>query len=95
MIGYVSMTLENDLWVQGCLATLDELVVAESSRGRGVGTRLLRAMFSLARESGARRVELTSAYHRREAHALYTSLGFENRGFVFSKPLATRSQSRP
>jgi hypothetical protein len=33
------------------------------------------------------RVELESAFHRKKAHAFYERQGFENRGYLFSKPI--------
>lgn len=87
VVGFSSMTLDESLWVEGCLVYVDELVVDESFRGRGIGSRLLEATIALARGCGARRVELDSAAHRVEAHGFYRQRGFENRGFVFSKPL--------
>jgi len=87
LVGFAALTFENSLWMQGRLAIVEEFVVEESYRGRGIGTRLLEAAVAMARARGARRVELDSATHRTEAHAFYRQRGFENRGFVFSKPL--------
>jgi hypothetical protein len=40
-----------------------------------------------ARRQGCKRIELDSAFHRAQAHALYEDLGFEKRAFLFSKVL--------
>lgn len=81
------MTIKNNLWQEGFLAHLDELVVNSAHRGCGLGSQLLEAMISLAKERGCVRVELDSAFHRTEAHAFYECRGFENRAYLFSKPL--------
>jgi glucosamine-phosphate N-acetyltransferase len=39
------------------------------------------------RRQASRRVELDSAFHRKQAHRFYEQLGFENRAYLFSKAL--------
>jgi len=87
IVGFCSMTIKNNLWQEGFLAHLDELVVNRAHRGCGLGSQLLEAMILLAKERGCARVELDSAFHRTEAHAFYERQGFENRAYLFSKPL--------
>ena len=83
IVGFGSLTLKNNLWQQGYLAHIDELVVDSDYRGRGIGTQLLNQLVRLARDRGCRRVELDSAFHREQAHQFYQQHGFENRAFLF------------
>lgn len=92
VVGFCSVNIRNSLWQQGLIAHIDELVVHESHRRRGVGTALLRRAGEVAAEVGCKRLELDSAHHRAEAHAFYESLGFQNRALLFSKSL-TRTDS--
>ncbi len=55
---------------------LENVVVAASARRRGVGRRLLDAVFDLARTTGCYKVQLLSRAERLEAHAFYESCGF-------------------
>ncbi len=87
IVGFCSLTLKNSLWQQGFLAHLDELVVDETARGRGIGSALLLAAIAIARDNNAARIELDSAFHRLEAHQFYQQKGFENRAFLFSARL--------
>ncbi|MBK7948879.1 MAG: GNAT family N-acetyltransferase [Deltaproteobacteria bacterium] len=87
LIGFGTLTFKNNLWVEGCLAHVDELVVEGTSSGQGVGTRLLEELIMTARQRGCRRVELDSAHHRQQAHQFYEKQGFENRALLFSRPL--------
>ena len=87
VVGFGSLTIKNTLWPEGPLVSVDELVVDEKHRGRGIGTKLLAGLVSLAEERGCRRVELDSAHHRKEAHQFYQQQGFENRACLFSKAL--------
>ena len=63
----------------GVRAWIEDVVVDESVRGRGVGAALIRRAMALAVSRGARTVELTSRPHRTAANELYRKLGFERR----------------
>lgn len=63
-------------WVK---ARIEDVVVDESARGRGVGEALVKACLDVARKRGARVVELQSARRREAANRLYPRLGFELR----------------
>jgi ribosomal protein S18 acetylase RimI-like enzyme len=63
----------------GTRAWIEDVVVDESARGRGVGAALTREAVRLARAEGARTVDLTSRPSRGAANRLYERLGFEQR----------------
>jgi ribosomal protein S18 acetylase RimI-like enzyme len=63
----------------GLRAWIEDVVVDESARGRGVGAALTREAVELARAAGARTVDLTSRPSREAANRLYERLGFELR----------------
>jgi ribosomal protein S18 acetylase RimI-like enzyme len=63
----------------GVRAWIEDVVVDESARGRGIGEALTVRAVELAREAGARSVELTSRPTREAANRLYRRLGFEER----------------
>lgn len=85
--GFACIAIKNNLWVAGNFAYIDELVVDEVFRGRGIGTRLMEEMILIANERGCKKIELDSAFHRVRAHEFYRNLGFVKRSFVFSKDL--------
>jgi ribosomal protein S18 acetylase RimI-like enzyme len=60
----------------GPRAWIEDVVVDESVRGRGLGEALTRAALGLARDRGARGVELTSRPSREAANRLYRRIGF-------------------
>ncbi len=60
-------------------ARIEDVVVDEPSRGKGVGEALVRRCLEVARERGAEIVELQSARWREVANRLYPRLGFELR----------------
>ena len=63
----------------GVRAILEDVVVDERMRRRGVGEALVRRAIELAREAGANGIALTSNQKREAANRLYQSMGFELR----------------
>ncbi|MFQ5557587.1 MAG: GNAT family N-acetyltransferase [Acidimicrobiales bacterium] len=63
----------------GVRAWIEDVVVDETARGRGVGRAINEAAVRRAREAGARTVDLTSRPAREAANRLYRSIGFEPR----------------
>ena len=60
-------------------ARIEDVVIDEKARGRGLGKALVERCIELARERGAEVVELQSASWREAANRLYPALGFELR----------------
>ena len=74
----------------GMRAWIEDVVVDEAARGRGVGEALNRTALERARHAGARTVDLTSRPSREAANRLYQRLGFEPRDTnVYRKVLET------
>jgi ribosomal protein S18 acetylase RimI-like enzyme len=63
----------------GVRSFIDDVVVDEKVRRRGIGEALVRHAMDLARQAGASGVALTSNPQRRAANHLYQSIGFELR----------------
>lgn len=63
----------------GLRAWIEDVVVDEAARGRGVGEALNEEAIRRARARGARTVDLTSRPSREAANRLYARLGFEKR----------------
>jgi ribosomal protein S18 acetylase RimI-like enzyme len=63
----------------GLRAWIEDVVVDEAARGHGVGAALTNAAVEIAREAGARTVDLTSRPARAAANRLYERLGFQLR----------------
>lgn len=60
-------------------AWIEDVVVDEAGRGRGVGAALVQAALDRSAERGARTVDLTSRPSREAANRLYVRMGFEAR----------------
>lgn len=56
---------------------VEDVVVDSKARKRGVGRALLRKAIEIAQAQGCKTLSITSSPHRRAAHALYLSEGFQ------------------
>ena len=61
----------------GIRSIVEDVIVEENLRGRGIGKALLEYAIVLARKSGANGITLTSNPRREAANHLYQSMGFE------------------
>lgn len=75
IIGTLTLTLYRI--PTGLQARIDDVVVDDAGRGKGIGEALSRRAIELAREAGARAVSLTSRPSREAANRLYVRLGFQ------------------
>jgi len=88
VIGLCALSLRNNLYAQGILANIDELVIDEKYRGKGIGKLMLDDATSIATNKNCAFLELESAFHREDAHRFYEKEGFEKTGYFLSKKLA-------
>jgi ribosomal protein S18 acetylase RimI-like enzyme len=63
----------------GVRAIIEDVIVDESARGRGIGEALVQHALEIARERGAAGVSLTSSPRREAANKLYQKMGFKRR----------------
>lgn len=66
---------------------IDDLVVREEFRGKGIGTMLIEAAEKIAQSSGARSLGLSTLAGNTPARTLYSSLGFSELYVEFEKDL--------
>jgi GNAT superfamily N-acetyltransferase len=62
---------------------LEDVFVAESERGGGLGTALVNEVIAAAREAGCYKLVATSRAARPKVHELYERLGFASYGLEF------------
>ena len=63
----------------GKKAIIEDVIVDESARGKGVASRLMDRAIEIARENGVRKIELTSNPTRIAANKMYVKYGFKVR----------------
>lgn len=76
---YGSLTLAVFTIPTGTRAWIEDVVVSENARGKGVGRLLSQRAVDLAMELGAKTIDLTSRPSREVANNLYKSIGFIQR----------------
>lgn len=74
-----SLTLVTFRIPTGIRAWIEDVVVDQAERGKGIGEALTRAALDRAAELGARTVDLTSRPSREAANRLYQKVGFKLR----------------
>ena len=77
----------------GLRAWIEDVVVDEAARGQGIGSALTVEALRIAREAGARTVDLSSRPSRVAAGRLYEKLGFQARE-TRDVPLASTGATR-
>jgi GNAT superfamily N-acetyltransferase len=86
-LGLISVHRMPVLHAGGVVAYITALVTASSARGRGVGRALLESAERWARAGGCKRLTVTSAERRSDAHAFYVACGMPYTGRRFAKAL--------
>ena len=77
IVGILSLTVYRV--PTGLRSIVEDVVVDEKMRRRGIGEALVRHAIDLARDAGVNGVSLTSNPQREAANQLYQSMGFERR----------------
>lgn len=77
IVGYVHVADFKPLYFDS-LANLLGLAVAEDYRRQGVASALIKQVEIWARSKNLKMIRLNSAGVRKEAHAFYKALGFDN-----------------
>jgi GNAT superfamily N-acetyltransferase len=87
VLGVIDMEYHQRLGDHRPQARVNDLVVTERARGRGVGALLLGRAETLARKRGCFRMALVTAGWRDASIAFYEREGFQGYGAWFVKPL--------
>jgi GNAT superfamily N-acetyltransferase len=87
VVGLATMHVRHMINHDAPLAQLTTLVVDERCRGQGVGRALVETVERLARARPCKRLVVTTALRRTDAHAFYETLGFIHTGRRYGKDL--------
>jgi GNAT superfamily N-acetyltransferase len=87
VVGIAGLQVGLSLEYDGVVGKLSELCVDEARRRQGIGEALVAAIEDEARDRGCVLLYLTTAERRKDAHAFYDRIGFEETGRRFAKTL--------
>jgi GNAT superfamily N-acetyltransferase len=90
IVGSFALLIMENLAHRGAPSGIvEDVVVREDWRGRGVGTRMMRFALERCRHRGCYKLALSSHLVRTQAHRFFASLGFSQHGLSFvAWPLA-------
>jgi len=77
ILGFINFSTRQTVMHPAPSGLIDELVVSESSRGKGVGKQLMRAVVDKCRELGCCEVEVSTEKSNTKARRFYRDCGFE------------------
>jgi GNAT superfamily N-acetyltransferase len=92
---FVNVELRSRLNFTSPQAWMPEVIVDETTRGRGLGAALLSRAEEVARDRGCWGMSLESANWRVDAHRFYVREGWTDSGHAFSKSLSDRPWPPP
>ncbi|MBK9193050.1 MAG: GNAT family N-acetyltransferase [Crocinitomicaceae bacterium] len=86
-VGFVSCHIQLLLHHSGPIAEIQEMVVAETHRSKGVGNKLMEFLLNELRKRNIPQVEVTSNKKREDAHRFYLKENFADSHKKFTKEL--------
>lgn len=88
VVGTFALLIMDNLAHMGApSAVIEDVNVAPSCQGLGIGTRIMEFAMARAREAGCYKLVLSSARDRIDPHRFYRKLGFSQHGLSFEVPL--------
>ena len=81
--GFINFTTRKTISHRGLSGLIDELIVAKSYRGKGVGKQLLSSAIEKSRQLGCCEVEVSTEKTNIKAREFYRQCGFTERGVLF------------
>jgi GNAT superfamily N-acetyltransferase len=85
VLGYAGTIILNLLWQAGTICHLNELVVDERLRGKGIGSLMMNHIETYAKKKKCRGIDLESAKSRKKTHKFYKDRGYDARAYFFVK----------
>ena len=84
LVGTFALLIMDNLGHLGTpTAILEDVVVDETLRGKGIGKRMMEYANDLCRQHGCYKMTFSSNINREAAHRFYESLGFRKHGYSF------------
>jgi len=77
IVGMLTLLMHRLIYVKK--GFLEEMVVDQNHRGKGIASLLMEAAITYAKENGAKYIDLTSKPDREAGNNLYKKFGFEQR----------------
>ena len=83
VVGFLNFTTRKTILHRGLSGLIDELIVAKSYRGKGIGRQLLSSAIKKSRQLGCCEVEVSTEKTNIKAREFYRQCDFTERGVLF------------
>ncbi|MCK4240995.1 MAG: GNAT family N-acetyltransferase, partial [Candidatus Atribacteria bacterium] len=83
IVGFINFTTRKTILHRGLSGLIDELIIAKSHRGKGIGKQLLSGAIEKSRQLGCCEVEVSTEKTNVKAREFYRQCGFIERGVLF------------
>ena len=87
IIGIVTVTKRLTFFYGGKVAIIEDLVIEEKFRNKGIGKKLVEFVEQQIKQEGIRGIELSSDFHRNQAHKFWERMGYKKLAYQFRKTL--------
>jgi ribosomal protein S18 acetylase RimI-like enzyme len=87
IVGFINVTVRKTLLHQGLSGLIDELIISEKYRRKGIGKQLIVTTIERCKQLGCCEVEVSTEKTNRKAAEFYRKCGFEEKGFHFEVDL--------
>jgi len=87
VVGFVNFTTRKTILHRGLSGLIDELIIAKSYRGKGIGKQLLSSAIEKSRQLGCCEVEVSTEKTNIKAGEFYRQYGFTERDMFFEMDL--------
>jgi GNAT superfamily N-acetyltransferase len=86
LLGVITVSFRWALYCEGKVAVIEDLIVDEVHRGKGIERKLVGfAEGNIAEESEVKAIELNSDFHREGAHKSWKKCGYSRLAFQYKK----------
>ncbi len=87
VVGVINFIIRRTILHPGLSGLIDEIVVARSHRGGGIGKRLIYAAIEKCQQLGCCELEVSTEFTNTNARSFYKSCGFEEMGPLLERDL--------
>ena len=87
IVEFISLYIQKLLHHNGSVAEIQELFIEPTTRGKGLGTKLIQYVWKIANENNCRSFEVTCNLIRKETHKFYESKGLTNTHLKFTNKI--------
>jgi len=85
ILGFITINNRFAFFYGGNVALIEDLIVDEKHRKRGVGRKLVEFVEKELERQGIKSIELASDFHRDDAHLFWEKLGYTKSAYQYRK----------